>query len=210
MENKQPKEHLKIKKVIWINGAFCSGKTQTSFELLRRTDNSFVFDPENAGYYLRRNSPDKIHLPDFRNHHEWTEINVSMLKFICTNYDGILIIPMTITDPQHCADFMDMMRNMGVEVHHFIIRASRETLKKRRVSRLDGKNSFAYTQMENCLYAFENLITDGEFIDNDTLTISQTAEKIAEKCKIPLKKRGTSLGRFFYWIKVNLKHMRLL
>ena len=36
--------------IIWINGSFGSGKTQAAYELNKRIENSFVFDPENAGF----------------------------------------------------------------------------------------------------------------------------------------------------------------
>lgn len=37
--------------IIWINGAFGSGKTQTAYELCRRMRGAYVYDPENAGGY---------------------------------------------------------------------------------------------------------------------------------------------------------------
>ncbi|CAI6224437.1 hypothetical protein NRS6186_01805 [Bacillus subtilis] len=39
--------------IIWINGAFGSGKTQTAFELHRRLNPSYVYDPEKMGFALR-------------------------------------------------------------------------------------------------------------------------------------------------------------
>ncbi len=41
--------------IIWINGAFGSGKTQTAFELKRHLQDAFVYDPENIGYFIREN-----------------------------------------------------------------------------------------------------------------------------------------------------------
>ena len=46
--------------IIWINGAFGSGKTTTAIEIERRLKNSFLYDPENIGYFLRRNMPKEI------------------------------------------------------------------------------------------------------------------------------------------------------
>ncbi|HBD65376.1 MAG TPA: tunicamycin resistance protein, partial [Clostridiales bacterium] len=43
--------------IIWINGAFGSGKTQTANELHRRIKNSYVYDPENIGFFIRDNIP---------------------------------------------------------------------------------------------------------------------------------------------------------
>lgn len=39
--------------IIWINGAFGFGKTQTVFELHRRQKPSYVYDPEKLGFALR-------------------------------------------------------------------------------------------------------------------------------------------------------------
>ena len=44
--------------ILWINGAFGSGKTTTAYELHRRLKPlSYVYDPENVGYFLRKNEP---------------------------------------------------------------------------------------------------------------------------------------------------------
>ena len=50
--------------IIWLNGAFGSGKTQTAFELQRRLPNAYVFDPENAGYFIRKNVPVSLSADD--------------------------------------------------------------------------------------------------------------------------------------------------
>ena len=39
--------------LIWLNGAFGVGKTQTAHELHRRLPDSFIYDPEQAGYFMR-------------------------------------------------------------------------------------------------------------------------------------------------------------
>lgn len=46
--------------IIWINGAFGSGKTQTAYELNRRITDSFIYDPEEAGFLIRKNVPRKF------------------------------------------------------------------------------------------------------------------------------------------------------
>ncbi|GAA5154031.1 hypothetical protein GCM10023321_25230 [Pseudonocardia eucalypti] len=40
--------------LMWINGPFGGGKTQTACELHRRLPGSLVCDPEEVGYGLRR------------------------------------------------------------------------------------------------------------------------------------------------------------
>lgn len=39
--------------IVWVNGAFGSGKTTLTSELHRRWPEALVFDPEQIGYLLR-------------------------------------------------------------------------------------------------------------------------------------------------------------
>ncbi len=52
--------------IVWLNGAFGAGKTTAAYELHRRLEHSFVYDPENAGCFLRKNMPEECHTPDFQ------------------------------------------------------------------------------------------------------------------------------------------------
>ena len=47
--------------LLWINGPFGGGKTQTAHEIRRRLPGSVVCDPEHPGFGLRRMLP-----PDLR------------------------------------------------------------------------------------------------------------------------------------------------
>jgi len=47
--------------LVWINGAFGAGKTQTAFELARRLADAHVADPELLGFALRRTLPPAAH-----------------------------------------------------------------------------------------------------------------------------------------------------
>lgn len=43
--------------IVWINGAFGAGKTPAAYELVRRTEDSFLSDPELARFGLHRMVP---------------------------------------------------------------------------------------------------------------------------------------------------------
>lgn len=59
--------------IIWINGAFGAGKTQTAYELHRRLPDSYVYDPENIGYFIRKNLPPALCEGDFQDYPMWRE-----------------------------------------------------------------------------------------------------------------------------------------
>lgn len=86
--------------IIWLNGAFGSGKTTCAFELNRRLPNSFVYDPENIGYFIRDNIPKEIQNPDFQDYGQWRLFNYEMLRYIVREYSGVIIVPMTINKHQ--------------------------------------------------------------------------------------------------------------
>lgn len=46
--------------LLWINGPFGGGKTQTAFELQRRLRGAMVSDPEHAGFGLHRMVPREL------------------------------------------------------------------------------------------------------------------------------------------------------
>jgi hypothetical protein len=195
--------------IIWINGAFGSGKTQTAFELNRRIKNSFVYDPENLGFFISKNIPPGIKKGDFQDYEIWRELNFSLIKYIEDKYNGILIIPMTIVNPQYFDEIIGSLRHYGIDVRHYTLMASKEILLHRLKSRGDGGNSWAAKQIDRCLEGLSNEVFQ-EKIDTGKMSVEQVAEKIALMSNIDLSPDNT--GRLMKKIKhiiIQLKHIRL-
>ena len=170
--------------IIWINGAFGAGKTQTACALERRLPNSYVYDPENAGFFIRENIPPSIRTGDFQDYPLWRGFNYDMLNYISTRYSGDIIVPMTITDRRYYDELVGRLSEK-YEVRHFILYAKKETLLRRLASRLEGRRSWAARQIDRCIRAFDEEITEYR-IDTDGMTIEQTAERLAELASVPL------------------------
>ena len=74
--------------IIWINGAFGSGKTTIANLLNDKLSNSYLYDPENVGYFLWQNEPEEIKIrEDFQREPLWREFNYLMLKNIYEEID---------------------------------------------------------------------------------------------------------------------------
>lgn len=194
--------------IIWINGAFGSGKTQTSHELHRRIPESYIYDPENAGYYIRKNIPQQVLKDDFQDYSMWRDFNYSMLKYISSTFDGIIIVPMTVVNPDYFQEIIGRLRNDGVAVHHFTLWASRETLQKRLRSRWEGKHSWAYQQIDRCM---DNLADEifQHHLHTDSMSIQDVAEAMASALNIPLQpdNRGM-MKRTWDRMMMQIKHIR--
>jgi len=208
---RQLSENEDKKLIIWINGAFGSGKTTTAFELHRRLPGSFVYDPENVGYFIRRNSPPAFSEGDFQDIPLWRETNHNLINLISANYNGTLIIPMTLVNPAYFEEIIGKLKADGLDVRHFILCAGKEELLrrlKRRSMWIFRSDSFATGSIDRCLHAFNNLVTD-EKIDTESKSVNVVVEEIAQRCGLSLSPdKRTRLGRFLHRTRVKLRHIR--
>lgn len=196
--------------IIWINGAFGSGKTSAAYELDRRLTKSYVYDPEEAGFFIRDNIPPEIKQDDFQNYPMWREFNYKILKYIHSKYDGIIIVPMTITDENYFKEIIGKLRKDNIELKHFVLMANKDTLLGRLKKRGEGGKSWAAKQIDRCLVNLTKEVFQ-EHIDTDNMTIRQVIEHIANQCGFELLPDNRN------WLQVKrdrivvwLRHIRLL
>ncbi|ULL19610.1 tunicamycin resistance protein [Paenibacillus sp. H1-7] len=195
--------------ILWINGSFGSGKTQTAHELHRRLPDSYVFDPEHAGYYIRKNLPKEAMLQnDFQNYPMWREINYTMLAYIHREYQGTVIVPMTVVNPVYFEEIVGTLRNDGVVVHHFALCASKETILKRLRSRGEGPQSWAAQQIDRCLDGLSSEVFR-HHLDTENLSVEDNAAAIASLAGVQLQPDTRGRMRKAYdRVKTQLRHIR--
>ena len=193
--------------ILWINGTFGSGKTQTAAELHRRIPNSFIYDPENVGFWIRANEPEFMHADNFQDEALWRSINRDMLIHLSANYQGTILVPMTLVNAQYYREIITAVRENGAELMHFLLYPSKETVKKRLASRFESEHSWAWQQIDRCYAAFDDPIYENRIV-NDSMTISETAEVIAKTAGIALTPRDGKLKQQYHQLKSFMKAIR--
>ncbi|MER7517332.1 AAA family ATPase [Streptomyces sp. NPDC126499] len=199
--------------LLWLNGPFGGGKTQTAYELRRRLPGSVVCDPEHVGFGLHRSLPPGLR-GDFQDLAAWRQGVYEVLDLALRRHDGPVIAPMTVVEPAYFAETVGRLRQThGDErVRHFALLAERETVLRRLSERGLGRGlkreSFAVRKLDGCL---ERLAAPefAHHIRTDALTVPQVADRIAHLAGLriapdtdgPLRHR---LRR----IRVGLSHIR--
>lgn len=104
--------------LLWINGPFGGGKTQTAHEIQRRLPtNSVICDPEEVGFGLRRMTPSYLR-HDFQDYPAWRQGVFEVLDHVLSNHVGVVIAPMTIVEPNYYEETIGQLRSCGHDVRH--------------------------------------------------------------------------------------------
>ncbi|RMI35390.1 AAA family ATPase [Nocardia stercoris] len=197
--------------LLWINGPFGGGKTQTAFELQHRVPDALVCDPEEVGFGLQRVLPKEMRT-DFQEFKAWRQGVVETLDAVLSKHDGTVIAPMTVVVPAYFDETVGRLRELGHDVHHFTLLARPETVRKRLKERgLYGLwyESWALGQVDRCLDALQ-AEEFAEHIHTDHLPIREVADRIAASAGLPITPNtDTALRRQWRRLRVGIEHMRL-
>lgn len=175
--------------LVWINGPFGGGKTAAAFELRRRVDRAIVCDPERLGYGLHRMLPPALRT-DFQDFAAWRHGVHEVLDLAAREWDGPVIVPMTLIDPGYFEEVVGRLRADGHDVRHFSLLADRATV----LRRLRGRGfvlglrreQWAVGRLDECLGQLKEPLF-AEHVQTDGLSVPQVAEVIARSAGLTIQ-----------------------
>ena len=196
--------------LVWINGPFGAGKTQTAHEIHRRLAGSVVCDPERLGFGLHRMLPRPLRR-NFQDFAAWRQGTAEVLDLVLGSHDGDVIVPMTVIDPAYLGEILGPLRASGHRVRHYSLLADRRVI----LRRVRGRclplqhDTFAEGMLDQCL---DRLRGDefAEHVRTDDLTVAQTADRIAASAGLTLAPdTGNVLTARARQTWVTIKHIRI-
>jgi hypothetical protein len=198
--------------LLWINGPFGGGKTQTAYELHRRLPGSVVCDPEEVGFGLHRMTPRALR-SDFQDLSAWRQGVREVLDLVLRKHDGPVIAPMTLVNPGYFDEVIGRLRDDGHEVHHYALLADRATVLRRLRERGWGLGlkweSFAVAKLDECLDRLQ-APEFAEHIRTDDLPVPDVASRIARSAGLPIAPNlDGRVRRQLRRYAVSLRHVRL-
>ena len=194
--------------IIWINGPFGVGKTQTAYELAYQVPGSFVFDPEEVGFFIAKHMPRERRKPDFQDYEAWRTTVSAMLRELQVDRDKPIIVPMTVVSPRYFREILDPLKASGIGVRNFTLTAAPETIRKRLTKRGD-RGSWNYRQIDRCLEGLRDPIF-ADYIDTDAHNLYEVVDKICATVEYRNGNRGSGAARrFLRRMKVLARHVRI-
>ncbi|EHR62027.1 AAA family ATPase [Saccharomonospora cyanea] len=115
--------------LVWINGAFGSGKTTLADVLHDRLPEALAFDPEYVGCLLRQSVPDPV--ADFQDIPLWRSLTAEFAAGLCREYRRPLIVPMTLVDTRYRDEVFGGLGQAGVDILHVWLDVPAAELRRR-------------------------------------------------------------------------------
>lgn len=170
--------------IVWVNGAFGSGKTTLVEELRRRWPQALVYDPEMVGYVLR----EIVEVPtgDFQDLRLWRRQVAHLAVGLVEEYRKPVLVPMTLINAGYVEDVFGALKDAGVVVHHFFLKVSKEVLRKRIEGRTftpdnpeqdERVRQWCKARIEPCTAAMSTLPSGTVFLDGE-LTTAELADEV--------------------------------
>ncbi|MEW2398140.1 AAA family ATPase [Streptomyces sp. NPDC046862] len=160
--------------IVWVNGAFGSGKSTLVDELRPRRPEALVYDPEMVGYVLR----EIVEVPagDFQDLRLWRRQVADLAVGLVEEYRRPVLVPMTLVNPGYVGEIFGALKDAGITVHHFFLKVPQEVLEKR----IDGRSftpddpeqdervrRWCKDRIEPCMAAVDTLPSDTVFLDGE-------------------------------------------
>ncbi len=201
--------------LIWINGAFGVGKTQTAHELHRRLSASHVADPELIGFAMHKMLP-AARRDDFQDLPQWRTSVTQILADADRSSGCPVIVPMTLVDTDYFDEIIGGLVDHDVDLRHYSLTASVEVIHRRLRARLAHRlgsivgvdETWAMRQTERCVAALRedrfatHVPTDGRSVDD-------VVEHIADAAGLELvRPRLTSARYQLRRATVAVRHIR--
>jgi broad-specificity NMP kinase len=175
-----------------INGAFGVGKTTVAGLIRRAVPGSLVYDPELAGWALRRLSR-WIHMrgagtDDFQDLELWRKSAVAGVRLVRAVAQGPVVVPMAFSRRDYFDEVVGGMSVLDSTVRVFCLRAGMSTILGRLAMRGDdvsGEGSeWIVRKARACVAAHEDEYF-GEPIDTEQRSAREIAQEILDRLGFP-------------------------
>jgi 8-oxo-dGTP pyrophosphatase MutT (NUDIX family) len=171
--------------IVWLNGAFGTGKTTAAQELVELIPGSTLCDPALIGTGLRCMLPKErlAQVDDYQQLPSWRRLVADTAAALLTEVPGPLIVPMTLLRQEYRDEIFGALAARRIPVRHVLLHAD-ETILRMRIEQAGDNDSrpdrsWCRRQLPAYRAALAWLTEDAHTVETSGLTPRQTAEEVA-------------------------------
>lgn len=189
--------------IIWVNGAFGSGKSTLVEELRERLPDAVVFDPEHVGFCLRLWVP--VPTGDFQDLPSWRRLTVQAALALREFHAAILIVPMTLVHEPYYQEIVGGLRDAGEQVVHVFLDLPAKVLRERIMEQVlhpedpqqdEAARAFRLKNVDRCVAAARRQPAGTLLLRSDLLAPAALADAVmAHLAESGMRRRAGLDGR---------------
>ena len=175
--------------IVWIDGAFGSGKTTLVDELRARLPEAWVFDPEDVGYLLLRTVPMPA-TDDFQDMPVWRPLVAAFVSALDAAYGRTLLVPMTLQSAAYRAEIFGLVR---APLTHVFLDVTAAELRRRITAQVlvpddpaadAATRDWRLSRVDSGVAARATLPAGSVVLDVDTRTPAELADELLGRVRL--------------------------
>lgn len=151
--------------IVWINGAYGSGKSTAAHTLADRIPGAQHFSAEHVGDAVRENLKNLCYHAEYPNYAIWRKFVAELLLELGRLTDKPVFVPMTVLKAEYIWEISDFLKENGQGFLHIILDTDAKTTLERIVKRGEEEDSWCGMQSRRCeelLKAMPGIHIDGQ------------------------------------------------
>ncbi len=134
--------------VLWINGAYGSGKSTVAEKIRARFPDAVIFDAEQVGNAVRDNLEKAVYHEEFPDYALWREFTARLLTELAGGAERLVLVPMTVPREEHMREILGTLEKSGTAYRHVILDAEPRLLEERILARGEDADCWCMRQRE--------------------------------------------------------------
>lgn len=143
--------------IVWINGAYGSGKSTAAHTLVARIPGAQHFSAEYVGDAIRENIKELCYHVEYPDYPIWRKFVRELLLEMAKLTDKPIFIPMTVLKEEYIRDIFDFLEENGVKCLHVVLDTSAETTMERILARGEDATCWCAQQIDRCTQHLKDL-----------------------------------------------------
>lgn len=168
--------------VVWLNGTFGVGKSSAARKLADTRADAHVFEPEWIGYLLKCLPASPARRQDYQQLRLWRSLTRWSLLLLSRARHGVLIVPMTMVEPQPRGETIDALRRAGITVIEVVLTASQNRIAARMDARGSSPGNWGLRQFTRCTARLQHILEHDQAtkVHTDDLDLDEVVEIVAQ------------------------------